>query len=240
MVLGFWLTRSHVSKRPVEAAATQQGCSQSKVPQLCSTTCPWENHQLEEAGPRQFTHVQTHSRYSRVFKCNSCSILFLRCSIYHHILSSMIIYDHILSYIIILYCVVVWVIILIFMSLPEARKAPLSPAWNYQRVATCSHLSLGWCPRETLWKRRPQTSNIYWHEKFSSDGLAKQNQRFEGKGWETRHKFRTVRHDSPSFDHSSCQSQDLLLGKPAPGVSACCRRWRGGMIFSLFAMTNGR
>ena len=106
MVLGFWLTRSHVSKRPVEAAATQQGCSQSKVPQLCSTTCPWENHQLEEAGPRQFTHVQTHSRYSRVFKCNSCSILFLRCSIYHHILSYMIIYDHLWSYIIIYYHII--------------------------------------------------------------------------------------------------------------------------------------
>ena len=76
--------------------------------------------------------------------------------------------------------------ILIFMSLPEARKAPLSPAWNYQRVATCSHLSLGWCPRETLWKRRPQTSNIYWHEKFSSDVVFRWSCKAKSKIWGER------------------------------------------------------
>ena len=105
-----------------------------------------------------------------------CSIYII---IYYHILSSMIIYYHI-----ILCCRMSH--ILIFMSLPEARKAPLSPAWNYQRVATCSHLSLGWCPRETLWKRRPQTSNIYWHEKFSSDVVFRWSCKAKSKIWGER------------------------------------------------------
>lgn len=240
MVPGFWLTRSHVSKRPVEAAAKPQGCSQSKVPQLCSTTCPWENHQLEEAGPRQFTHVQTHSKYSRVFKCNSCSILFL--SNVAYISSYIIIYDHILSY----YIVLSYESYLNFHVFARGTEGTSVSGLELSEGSNLLSPVFGMMPkRDALEKAATDKQHLLtWEVLFRCClQMVLQSKIKDLRGKDERlatssGPFATIRH--VSFDHSSCQSQDWLLGKPAPGVSACCRRWRGGMVFSLFAMTNGR